>query len=130
MNEKRKMDHDLLDHLAMEVNWRPWELEVFRRADGHCEYCGKDLFASSDAFYFEREFDHIVPTGGDGPENRALACRPCNFIKRRYLPVGGSRAELVANAAGKIRERRERNDLRLARDVEWFRSTHAHANAP
>jgi len=124
------MDHDLLDHLAMEVNWRPWELEVFRRADGHCEYCGKDLFASSDAFYFEREFDHIVPTGGDGPENRALACRPCNFIKRRYVPVGGSRAELVADAAGKIRERRERNNKRLAKDRAWLHGTPACESVP
>jgi hypothetical protein len=124
------MDHDLLDHLAMEVNWRPWELDVFRRADGHCEYCGKDLFASSDAFYFEREFDHIVPTRGDGSENRALACRPCNFIKRRYVPVGGSRAELVADAAKLIRRRRERNRERLAVDVAWFRSMPARGDAP
>lgn len=107
---------------GMEVDWYAWEREVFLRANGQCEYCGKDMMESSDVFYFGRNFDHVRPAEGDGPENRAVACWACNRIKSRGRFDGNSRAEIIANARAHIQAVRERNDQRLAVDKAWFQS--------
>jgi hypothetical protein len=111
-----------LPHLAMSKNWYAWEIEVFRRAKGNCEYCDKYLMASSDSFYYDRHFDHIRPDEGNGVENMAVACKTCNFIKRDQKFAGSSRVEIIANARAYIRSVRERNDRRLAVDKAWFES--------
>jgi hypothetical protein len=108
----------------MSVNWRPWELEVFRRANGRCEYCGADMMASSDVYYWGRHFDHIQPDGGEGIENKAVACQPCNMIKRRRKsPISnGTREEIIAETAAWLKEKRACNAERLEIDRAWLRS--------
>jgi hypothetical protein len=69
--------------------WKVDEARVGIRANGYCEYCDKDLFASRSAF-LEWQTDHIVPRhagGSDDDENVALACWPCNFkLKGKWDP--------------------------------------------
>jgi hypothetical protein len=115
---------DLLPHLLMTTNWEPWELAVFHRAQGKCEYCGADMMASSDVFYRGRHFDHIQKGGGEGVENRALACIYCNMIKRgrKTLIPNGTREEIIAEIADWLRGMRVRNDERLAIDkAAWLK---------
>ncbi|MBI2756908.1 MAG: HNH endonuclease, partial [Chloroflexi bacterium] len=46
---------------------------VKRRARGRCEYC--------QIYGWQLSIDHIIPGGGDGSENLAAACFPCNRLK-------------------------------------------------
>ena len=84
-----------------------WNLETARlgaRAGFRCEYCGKDLLASVDA-YDSWQVDHIVPSskkGDDHFDNLALACKTCNFMKRNRTPAGATRGERIADAARHI----------------------------
>jgi HNH endonuclease len=53
---------------------------IWLRAGHRCEYC--HLHQDDDFFTFHLE--HIIAKqhgGGDGPENRCLACRECNLSK-------------------------------------------------
>src|SRR5579872_2794276 len=57
---------------------------IRRRAQDRCEYCL--MLQQHDDLPFQ--FDHIVARvhgGVSGPENRALACVPCNLYKGTNL---------------------------------------------
>jgi 5-methylcytosine-specific restriction endonuclease McrA len=108
------------------------KLLVWRRANFRCEYCGKCLISSPDAYYYDSQIDHIVPQAGDDECNLALACRACNYIKRAtlFLEPGQSwptsdpsvRADVVARAAAYIGKKRQENQTRLERDLDLLRS--------
>ena len=56
-------------------------MEVYRKMDGHCAYCGCELR------YEDMQVDHIVPLNGwtrrgtDTLDNMYPACRSCNHYK-------------------------------------------------
>lgn len=58
-------------------------MEVYRKTDGHCAYCGCVLK------YEDMQVDHIVPingwseSGSDTIDNMLPACRSCNHYKNR-----------------------------------------------
>jgi 5-methylcytosine-specific restriction endonuclease McrA len=85
--------------------WSQEALTLGRRANFACEYCDRDLLASIEA-YHAWTVDHIHPTTKGGPdtlENKALACRLCNAVKRHTV------LELPENLdrAGRVKRYRE-----------------------
>ena len=58
-------------------------LEVFKKCNGHCAYCGCILE------YKDMQVDHVIPLNGwseqgvDSFENMLPACRSCNHYKSR-----------------------------------------------
>lgn len=89
-------------------------LDIWLRADGRCEYCGVDVTSSGSLYFHGYHLDHIDPDGGEGLENKALACVVCNIRKRSYKPQGGTRDDRVRDAGQYIRALRERDAGRLA----------------
>jgi hypothetical protein len=76
------------------------------RASFRCEYCDRDLLASLDDYKAWAQ-DHIVPRkrgGGDGIENLAASCHPCNsaykkdWDPRAVVGAGAGRHELILAA--------------------------------
>lgn len=58
---------------------------VWRRAQGHCEYC---RVHQNDFDYFTFHVEHIIPRqhgGTDDSNNLCLACRDCNAFKGTNL---------------------------------------------
>lgn len=110
-------------------SFNPVKLEVWRRAAYKCEYCGKKLTDTSDEYYYGSHIDHVVPGNGDDVLNLALAYHACNFIKRdmRFVDVAEvglpktaveMRALIISRATVHIASIRERNQKRLASDLE------------
>jgi HNH endonuclease len=95
--------------------------------DFKCIYCGCDLLRSIDDM--DRwNIDHIDPTLL-GPErealgNLAVACKLCNFVKRRYRPSGNTRDERIADAKARISEGREQKTKALADSVRLITAYH------
>jgi HNH endonuclease len=54
--------------------------EVYFRDKYICKYCGENLLNSVEKWHLT-EVDHIVPKGGDDPQNLVVACRSCNMMK-------------------------------------------------
>ncbi len=64
--------------------------EVFERDRGHCRYCGCDLLATFEHYYFA-EVDHLLPPTAaerDELKNIVLACRACNGRLSRAHRLG------------------------------------------
>ena len=64
--------------------------EVFERDRGHCRYCGCDLLATFEHYYFA-EVDHLLPHSAedrDELKNIVLACRACNGRLSRAHGLG------------------------------------------
>lgn len=64
--------------------------EVFERDQGHCRYCGCDLLATFEHYYFA-EVDHLLPHSASDRENLqhlVLACRACNGRLSRAHSLG------------------------------------------
>ena len=95
--------------LLKELEWSETQITVGERADFCCEYCGKDLLGSPES-YDQWNIDHIIPNGDESIDNLALACRLCNFIKRKTDPsksaVSNDRESLINAAKSLINERR------------------------
>ena len=118
--------------------WSDKAARLGLRAGFSCEYCGADLLASVDA-YVGWEVDHIIPREDPRvptPEseafyNKAIACRTCNRIKRRWDPrreVGddASRSELIRVGRRYIERKRTEKLIevaemrRLAHEARWL----------
>ena len=87
---------------------------VFQQSNYHCEYCGQDLVATIDAWWFMIT-DHIQPVSKGGSneiENLAAGCTQCNNLKWDYAPIGQTRAEKIADATKHIKLKREEEMLR------------------
>jgi 5-methylcytosine-specific restriction endonuclease McrA len=101
------------------LGWSKETLAVWRRARHRCAYCDADLLACVDDYFYGSHIDHSVPGAGNDPENLALACKTCNFIKsdRNFADADRvlSRAEIVAKAKDLIAERRRLNGQKLRR---------------
>ncbi len=64
--------------------------KVFERDRGYCRYCGCDLLATFEHYYFA-EVDHLLPHSApsrDELENLVLACRACNGRLSRAHGLG------------------------------------------
>jgi len=73
----------------MKVDDDRWH-EVFERDKGHCRYCGCDLLATFEHYYFA-EIDHLLPPSTpdrDGLDNLVLAFRACNGRLSRAHSLG------------------------------------------
>jgi hypothetical protein len=100
-------------------------VDIAWRAGFRCEYCDKDMLGSVDAYHWNWEREHVVPTthgGADVLENWALACRTCNQIKGAWDPrtdagEDGSRDTLVAAARAFVQASRAER----ARDLDEVR---------
>lgn len=110
------------------LGWSETTLEVWLRAKGHCEYCDRDLQATADDYFFGYNVDHVVPLSRGGTDqvcNYALACRPCNLIKRNHVArdTGAdlTREERILRAREYIQGVRIRNAGRMADAVELLR---------
>ena len=111
------MDKESIITELLTLGWSRQTLAVWLRADCKCEYCGCDLLASDDQYFYGSHVDHIVPGAGDDLENLALACKTCNFIKRAKKFAEAAevldRQTIVGRAQAFILARREENQERL-----------------
>jgi 5-methylcytosine-specific restriction endonuclease McrA len=81
-----------------------------------CAYCDRDFCASYDDFY-SLIIEHIIPKCRGGKhtfENTLLSCRACNFLKHRYLPIGNSRVERIADARRHVKALRAMREAAVA----------------
>src|SRR5690349_5281459 len=60
-----------------ELSWEATKRLVFQRARGCCEYCQSCEDNTGQAMHIE----HIIPSGGNNPENLCLSCGNCNLSK-------------------------------------------------
>ncbi len=62
--------------------------EIFKRDNGRCVYCCRDLMSDFEAFMIAEE-DHLIPAaagGPDEPQNIVIACAVCNRLKGKFKP--------------------------------------------
>ena len=94
----------------------PWPTRDGLTLQFRCPYCDADFLACYDSFY-AWHCDHIIPLsrGGDGSEDNVISCcRTCNALKHKYVPLGGSRAERVADARRYVQQQREKHEARIS----------------
>src|SRR5512138_2143124 len=60
-----------------DLSWAATARLVYERARGCCEYCQTYALNIGQPMHIE----HIVPGGGDNPDNLALSCAACNLSK-------------------------------------------------
>lgn len=97
-------------------------VDIAERAAFKCEYCSADLLGSVDAYEWNWEREHIVPTHAEGRdefENWAMSCRVCNQLKGKWDPsskCGESpgREELLAAARAHVQMLRAERQSELA----------------
>jgi len=79
-----------------------------------CVYCDLSGIDNFD-IWMNHSIDHIDPQGGESDENKAVACRECNCLKRNDKPNGNTRDERIADARKLVQSRREgwRHDFDL-----------------
>lgn len=120
-------EQELIQVLVAEHGWSEVAVRMGIRAGFHCEYCDRDLLKSVDD-YDTWQVDHIVPLSKGGSEtefeNLAVACKPCNFIKRHWEPADSrdlpfDRTKRIEVVRELIKQRRERkhNDLARMREL-------------
>ena len=115
---------DVINELIERFGWSDEAVHLGIRAGFKCEYCDRDLLASFDN-YDAWQNDHIIPTskgGSDHPDNIAIVCKTCNFLKRAWVPGDdsgqvGDRKKQVALARSWIRDKRASKE----RDLEEIR---------
>lgn len=95
-------------------------LQLFKRDQGRCVYCGLDLKADYDRFMMATE-DHLVPGSVGGykrdMDNLILSCGVCNRLKGPFVPspaidsvkqrrayISAVREHIMKRRAEKIRE--------------------------
>lgn len=111
--------------LVARYGWSHETLALWIRAGFKCEYCGHDLLASVDDYYYNEQQDHIVPQskeeGWDGADNLAVVCKTCNFLKRDWDPRSTGPAESPREyidvvqqyvLARRLQKRRELDEMR------------------
>ncbi len=111
---------EIINQLVKEHGWDRGVVELGIRAGFRCEYCGVDMLASVDNYFYNWNNDHIEPASKDGkwePDNMAVSCKTCNFMKgNRDLPRPASaRDEKIAVWQEWIRNRRTEKQTQLAR---------------
>lgn len=125
------MDDEAVIGELPRLGWSRETLAVWRRAGHKCEYCGADLLAFVDDYLYGSHVDHIVPGAGNDPENLALACKMCNFVKsdRNFADPDRSlaRAEVLARARAFIAGKRRQSEQRFQRVRELLALLTSHS---
>ncbi|MEN6493764.1 MAG: HNH endonuclease signature motif containing protein, partial [Thermoguttaceae bacterium] len=119
-----KMDANSLNALKAALARYGWSAEAVELGITNgfrCVYCGRDLLRSIED-YDVWQFDHITPVSKGGPdtaENKAVACKLCNFAKRDFdaSKVAGPNASIdelqrIAAAHVEARRKEKRDKLR------------------
>jgi 5-methylcytosine-specific restriction endonuclease McrA len=109
-----------IEKLRKKLNFPEEQMAVAVRARFCCEYCGKDLLESVDA-YDSWQIDHIIPKNdepaNEHTDNLALSCKTCNFAKRHskteLLLKGANRSEKIEEARKIVWERRAKKEITL-----------------
>jgi hypothetical protein len=115
----------LIAELCSSFQWSPEQIELGVRAGFKCEYCGRDLLASVDD-YDAWQVDHVFPAsrrGPEDPENKAVSCKTCNFMKRNWIPEGTTidsarRDAMILEARRHIERKRAQKSASLSRMKE------------
>jgi 5-methylcytosine-specific restriction endonuclease McrA len=110
-------------------------MQIAVRAQFSCEYCGKNLLESVDA-YDSWQIDHIMPRNDNSDnedlENLALSCKTCNFAKchstTEALLNSSTRQKKIEEARRIIWERRAQKELTLMKVKEFAHLLLAHNN--
>ena len=107
---------ELIKKLVALAGWSRESAQLGVRSSFRCEYCDRYLLRSIED-YDAWQTDHIIPVSKGGSEtdleNKAIACKICNFMKRSYVPEGGNRAERLVSARQLIYEKRKRKQEEL-----------------
>jgi hypothetical protein len=77
------------EHTKDRVNlWRDKELTkaIKDRDQSRCRYCGIHVVWGDRKGLTGGTYDHVVPDGGNGPDNIVVACRSCNSKKKKRTP--------------------------------------------
>ena len=82
------------------------ERALYARDRCTCRYCDLSGMDNFD-LWMNLSIDHIVPSGGESEENKAVACVHCNCLKGKYMPNGNTREERIADARKYVQARRE-----------------------
>ena len=111
-----------LESIRQQLNFPLYQVGIAVRAEFRCEYCGKYLLESIEA-YDSWQIDHIVPNRDNSPENLALTCKICNFAKRhsgrKELEQCKTRSERIKCAQQIISERISQKKINLAKVKEF-----------
>lgn len=96
------MNNEISEALVSKLKWSTVSAELGLSANFRCEYCGLD-FLSSVENYKQWQIDHILPASIypekiNDPENKALACRTCNFDLKKNWDV----SKVVSSNASRI----------------------------
>jgi 5-methylcytosine-specific restriction endonuclease McrA len=92
-----------------------WTAQRGLEQDFRCVYCDLDFLASYDNYYLW-SLDHIIPrsfNGDDTFENIAVCCKPCNFLKLAYPPIGSTREERIVDARRYVQQQRSRQETKV-----------------
>lgn len=103
-------EEEIVSALVKKFGWSEGSARLGVQAHFRCEYCGRDLLASVDD-YDAWQVDHILPQskgGPDDPDNLAVSCKTCNFLKRNVVPEGLDRHARLRNATVQIQISRAR----------------------
>ena len=97
---------------------------VGERAGYKCEYCNKDMLASTADYGFSWQHDHIIPLSAGGEDtfyNIALSCSVCTMlIKKGWNPVENagedpSREQLIEAVRQYVKDQKADWDDNLSR---------------
>lgn len=118
------MNEDTVITPPVDPGWSRETLTVWRRAKHQCEYCGADLLACDDDYCYGAHVDHIVPGANNHPDNIALACKTCNFIKSDRTFADANRVQSRAEIITKVKEfiREERGETEPTSDFSEYAS--------
>jgi 5-methylcytosine-specific restriction endonuclease McrA len=128
MNGNKRMTRDECVEFLGKMGWPDWKSRLAYDACFCCEYCGRDLLATIDD-HRAWEYDHIVPVtseGSDREENRAVACKVCNWLKGNRIVPSVDPTKDRNGAINEIREKiaplRQRQSDDLAQIRRHFRT--------
>lgn len=102
--------------MSGKLKWRR-RRRVFRRDNYICQYCGRDLLASFEA-YKSRTVDHFIPVleGRDNDiDNLVCCCAVCNVLKSGY------HAKSIEDAIEYIKQQRLEEMKRYKEERKTFR---------
>lgn len=124
MNEHSEEHHQIFTQLR-KYRIGGWSAEQGLKQDFRCAYCDLDLLACFNN-YNSWVKEHIIPLsrgGEDTLENCVISCRPCNFLKRTYMPVGNSREEFIIDVRRHLVKRRTQCEEEVIAIRNLVRST-------
>ena len=118
------MRQHVINQLLSEGLMGGWAPRAGERAGYKCEYCDKDMLASTTDYGFSWQHDHIIPLAAGGEDtfyNIALSCSVCNMqIKKGWNPAENagedpSRKQLIEAVRQYVKDQKAGWDDNLSR---------------